>query len=1088
MSDRPADVDRLLTRVVGPAALRRGRDVLRLGRVRDVTWNGAETQIIARVTGNSAPTYVTSVSLTRKPDGSLKSISGSCACPVGANCKHVAAVVLAALRAGGPAAVVSRPPAIAGPAAPRPPAWETTLRGLVPTARGTSGLPDQPEAALHFAITAEKVQLRPVVPARNGGWAQSGISWSDLGVLRFSSSPRARRYGGILADIASLRAPVGTSYGYYSPLRVTLALDELGRGIWEMLFEARDAGLPMVTTGRRNQSAVPVVLENDPATLALDVVRTKDGLSVRPAGFLGEERLGVEELLLFGTPIHGAALIRPGPELTTLRLARLGTSRNVDAAALLRTPPALIPAAEEQRFLDQVYPALRRSLPMRSSDGSMEFPAPAPPVLRLEVEHLAHHQTNLRWRWRYESDIEERLWAPSVVTDNRDVGHEHVVLKAVGSALEGCTMLMQPDRPERLADDALLDGMATVDFLTQVLPRVREVPGVEVIETGTRTAYRPAVEAPVVVFAGSESADRDWFDLAVTVTVDGQQVPFVNLFVGLASEASHLILASGTYFALDREKFATLIALIEESRALLDAPPATIRLSRLNATMWDDVAELGPLDGAADAWRGAARALSRSTGVSVQPVPTGLAATLRPYQHAGFDWLAFLFAHGLGGVLADEMGLGKTVQALALICHAREQGLTDKPFLVVAPTSVVSNWAAECERFTPGLRTYTVTETAKRRGQPLGSAIAGADIVITSYALFRFEHASYVETQWAGLFLDEAQFAKNHASKAYACAQALPTPFKVLTTGTPLENNLTELWSLLSIAAPGLFPNRKQFEEFYRHPIERGGNADLLSQLRRRIRPLMLRRRKSQVLLDLPDKQEQVIEVELDSRHRRIYDLYLHRERQKVLGMIGDLEKNRFAIFRSLMLLRQASLDVCLVDPVHAGVPATKLDVMLEKIEEIAAGGHRVVVFSQFTRFLNAARDRLVARGLDCCYLDGKTKSRQRVVTEFKSGNAPVFLISLKAGGFGLNLTEADYCIVLDPWWNPAAEAQAVDRIHRIGQTRKVLVYRLVARDTIEEKVMALKAGKAALFTNMMDEGEFASSALTARDIRSLVG
>jgi SNF2 family DNA or RNA helicase len=433
------------------------------------------------------------------------------------------------------------------------------------------------------------------------------------------------------------------------------------------------------------------------------------------------------------------------------------------------------------------------------------------------------------------------------------------------------------------------------------------------------------------------------------------------------------------------------------------------------------------------------------------------------------------------------MGLGKTLQALALICHVREQRLSDRPFLVVAPTSVVYNWEAECRKFAPGLNVISVTETHPRRGTELAKIAAGADVVVTSYTLFRLEYDGYAEADWAGLILDEAQFVKNRQSQSYQCAKKLPAPFKLAITGTPMENNLMELWSLLSITAPGLFANPTRFTDFYRTPIEKGKDPEVLAQLRRRIRPLMLRRTKEQVATDLPAKQEQVIELELNARHKRIYQTHLQRERQKVLGLLGDLDKNRFEIFRSLTLLRQASLDAALIDPKYAKIPSTKLDLLMEMLGDITGEGHRTLVFSQFTRFLAAARRRLDLAGIDYCYLDGSTRKRAAVLTEFKSGTAPVFLISIKAGGFGLNLTEADYCILLDPWWNPATEAQAVDRVHRIGQTKQVMVYRLVAKDTIEEKVMAMKAQKAALFSSVMDEGEFSTGALTSADIRGLL-
>ena len=328
--------------------------------------------------------------------------------------------------------------------------------------------------------------------------------------------------------------------------------------------------------------------------------------------------------------------------------------------------------------------------------------------------------------------------------------------------------------------------------------------------------------------------------------------------------------------------------------------------------------------------------------------------------------------------------------------------------------------------------------------------------------MFRLDADAYSQREWSGLFLDEAQFVKNHQSKAYQCVRRLPAPFKLAITGTPMENNLMELWSLLSITAPGLFPNPTRFREFYARPIEKDRDGELLAQLRRRIKPLVKRRTKEQVAADLPAKQEQVLEVELHRRHRTIYQRHLQRERQKVLGLINDMDRNRFTILRSLTLLRQLSLHAGLVDDKNHDIPSAKVDALVEQLDDVVGGGHRALVFSQFTGFLDVVRSRLDVAGIDYCYLDGKTRNRSAVIERFKGGSVPVFLISLKAGGFGLNLTEADYCFLLDPWWNPATEAQAVDRTHRIGQTRQVMVYRLIAADTIEQKVMALKARKVA--------------------------
>jgi len=369
----------------------------------------------------------------------------------------------------------------------------------------------------------------------------------------------------------------------------------------------------------------------------------------------------------------------------------------------------------------------------------------------------------------------------------------------------------------------------------------------------------------------------------------------------------------------------------------------------------------------------------------------------------------------------------------------------------------------------------------------LAGLVAGADLVVTSYALLRIDGEAWSGPQWGGLILDEAQFVKNHRAKTYASARKVKTSCTLAITGTPLENDLMDLWSLLSLTAPGLFPHPDRFQEFYRRPIERSGDQAKLDQLRRRIRPLVLRRTKESVASELPAKQEQVVDVVLQPRHLRIYQTHLQRERQKVLGLLDDLDAHRFTILGSLTLLRQLSLDAALVDPAHAGVPSAKIELLLEDLTQLVQEGHQALVFSQFTGFLARVRERLDAAGLPYAYLDGRTRNRDQVIQRFRDGEAPVFLISLKAGGFGLNLTEADYCFLLDPWWNPAAEAQAVDRTHRIGQDKTVMVYRMVAQDTIEEKVMALQARKADLFRSVLGADALAGAAITADDIRALV-
>jgi SNF2 family DNA or RNA helicase len=395
---------------------------------------------------------------------------------------------------------------------------------------------------------------------------------------------------------------------------------------------------------------------------------------------------------------------------------------------------------------------------------------------------------------------------------------------------------------------------------------------------------------------------------------------------------------------------------------------------------------------------------------------------------------------------------------------------------------------SEFGTFAPHVPVVAVGETERRRRRPLADAVAGASVVVTSYAVLRLDDAAFHALPWAGVVLDEAQFVKNRNAKTHVAVRRLAAPFTVAVTGTPLENSLMDLWSLLSLTAPGLYPRPDVFTKSYRKPIESGERPELLDLLRRRIRPLMLRRTKEQVAADLPPKQVQVLPLPPHPVHAHIYDQHLQRERQRVLGLLDDPDANRVAILAALTRLRQLALDPALVDEVHVGkaTPA-KVEFLVEQLRELAAEGHRALVFSQFTGFLRIVEAALDRAGLRTSYLDGSTTRRQDVIRGFRDGDAVAFLISLKAGGFGLTLTEADYVYVLDPWWNPAAEAQAIDRAHRIGQDRPVTVYRLVSAGTIEEKVVALQDRKRDLFQRVVDEGGSLSGAITADDVRDLL-
>ena len=514
------------------------------------------------------------------------------------------------------------------------------------------------------------------------------------------------------------------------------------------------------------------------------------------------------------------------------------------------------------------------------------------------------------------------------------------------------------------------------------------------------------------------------------------------------------------------------------------------RISTFQVDMWDELAEIADQAEASAEWTASVGLLRSLEDRPVPALPSGLHAELRPYQREGFAWLALLFEQGLGGVLADDMGLGKTVQTLALIAHAREQSPGAPPFLVVAPASVLPVWRREAERFAPDLRVRVLEGTSSARGGRGEEDLEGVDLVVTSYAVLRLDEELFAPRRFQGFVLDEAQFVKNRRSRTHLAAKRVRAGMRLAITGTPMENSLDDLWAIMDLVAPGLLGSAIGFRRRYTLPIASGEAPGRMEKLRRRVRPFLLRRTKELVAKELPEKHEEVLTVTLSPEHRAVYDSVLQRERKKVLGLIDtDLDRSRFIVFRSLTLLRMLALDPSLVDPEeYSDVPSSKLEALFDRLEEVIGDGHRVLLFSQFTTYLDRVAAELSARGIGFAHLDGSTRDRDAAVSGFRDGDAPVFLISLKAGGFGLTLTEADYVFLLDPWWNPAAENQAVDRAHRIGQDRQVMVYRMIAEDTIEEKVLALQRRKAELFDALTDGGEAFRSAVTAEDLRELLG
>ncbi|MEI8404983.1 MAG: SNF2-related protein [Actinomycetes bacterium] len=1085
-----------LRRSVDARTYARGEAYAAQGKVIDLDWIIAGSSLEGSVEGSREEIYDTSAEILVDRQGVPQSIDGSCSCPMRRRCKHVVCLLLTAL--AHQRLLDHQVPSVSssGRTAERAP-WEALLASaavpaVIEESTATEGLGLQIDLVVGntrsrggATPSLPRLRLVPVRSADGRAWSTRGVTWGTLDGLRrgWQADGDLDAQVLVLKELRAL-AQINEANAYYRP-DDTVWLDAIrSRRVFDLLEEATDLGVVLVT-GRNGSGEV--TLHRHVAEGLLDVRRVPKGLVVRPAMVAGDLEIDLGSARLLGPIPHGIAWWTEDHatgDVDEVHLARLDGPLDASLLELLRTPRIAIPTEDVDRFLEGYVPDLAERVRVISGDTSVDFPPPRARHLLLSLDPLGSEYLHVAWSW-----IRPGSRSGQAGSLHRTPGRavdpevEMALLAEVTNLLVDQAHLVGPG-PELIAS-TLLSGAPMLEFLTSTLPDLEAIEGVEVENVGTLPGYRAATNAPVITLGGE--AAGDWFDLHVTVSVDGEDVPFKDLFIALAEEQEFMVLPSGTFFPLDSDELRQLAALIAEGRALWAGSSGSVRVGRLQTGWWEEVASLGILDAQATAWQDSVADLLSSHDPIPHAVPELIDATLRPYQVDGFRWLAHLHAHGLGGILADDMGLGKTLQALALMVHVSDADPGAAPFLVVAPTSVVGNWAAEAQRFAPGLTVATISEGLARRGVELSSITDNADLVITSYGLFRREFEHYEAVEWSGLFLDEAQFVKNHTSQASRRARMLSTKFKVAVTGTPMENNLLELWSLFAITAPGLLGSTEKFRTHFAMPIEKRQDAERLVELRSRIRPFMLRRNKELVATELPPKTEQILEVELSAKHRKVYDTYLHRERSRVLGLLDDMDTNRFEIFRSLTLLRQASLDVSLVDAAHAAVPSTKLEMLAEMVGDVVAEGHKVLVFSQFTRFLTSATEMIKGLGIEVAYLDGKTKDRQGAIEKFREGDASVFLISLKAGGFGLNLTEADYCILLDPWWNPATEAQAVDRTHRIGQTKNVMVYRLVARDTIEEKVMAMKAKKAALFDDVIDSGELSQGGLSAADIRGLL-
>ncbi|MEA3638832.1 MAG: DEAD/DEAH box helicase [Lamprobacter sp.] len=1091
-----------------PAAyVDRGRRYVEDGHVLSVDQRADKGVISGRVRGSGTRVYQVVVQIDARV-GSGSNIRGHCSCPVGFNCKHVAALLLAADEA-----------IDGGRQAPSP-------RRLQPT------------------------PPRQVLPASVASWLfeteQLDIDEDDqqwlLYLLRLQTP--ALSHAKVILSAAKVRRL--KSGGYGKPAPFNLRAQSKGRFI-----RAEDRRIIALSAAQPSGGEFgAAVLSDDLGIELLEAVlrsgrghwRDKDGPRLMRGNPVAGElswcwqedsqlhlRFNTEREGLVLLPLHPPWYLDPasgecGPIETPLG--------EREATALVRAPA--IPLASLDAFEEQTrtrFKGLKLPSPPHPKHRRVSIDAPTP-SLRLLSREIPGVSSYSAWAYgaaaepRWEDEARLRLDYAGAMIDPREAG-DHVSHLKDGVVIE-CDRQPQAEQAalKRLEMLGLEQKVETSEGVGVPFgpPRVeawlafmdRDLPLLE--GEGWRVEVDPSFRFRVGRVGDwdldiEEGDAGRWLDLSLGVEVDGERLDLLPILlnliqnpnVDLSLEALNALndetrfslrLEDGRYifFQADRLKpiLSTLVELYDPMARLQG--DGRMRLSRLQAT------ELAELEQQAPnlSWRGGEQArewgrrLREFERIERVEPPDELKAELRSYQQEGLNWLQFLRDFELGGVLADDMGLGKTIQALAHLLIEKAAGRADRPSLVVAPTSLMFNWKRETERFAPSLR-VVILQGPKRQAH--FDTLAEQDLVLTTYALLPRDLEVISAQPWHLLILDEAQAIKNPRSKVAQAARSLEARHRLCLTGTPLENHLGELWALLDFLMPDLLGDERGFRRLFRNPIERHGDQDRTERLRRRVAPFLLRRTKEQVAAELPPKTEILREIPLATDQRDLYEtlrLALHEKVREEIKRKG-LAQSGIIILDALLKLRQCCCDPRLVSLESARhvKGSAKLDLLIELLADLMEEGRRILLFSQFTSMLSLIEEALDKRlkqkkDRDYVKLTGQTRDRQTPVDRFQAGEVPLFLISLKAGGSGLNLTAADTVIHYDPWWNPAAERQATDRAHRIGQDKPVFVYKLLTEGTVEQRVAELQARKQALADAMLEGGGSATKSLSHEDLELL--
>jgi superfamily II DNA or RNA helicase len=1092
------DLDMRLKDYFDAGTVERGQDYARRGLVTSIDPLSAD-KFTSRVSNGRGESYQQRITISRGY------VDGICSCPVGRNCKHVVAALIKWAERDTGTQHLAAP--VQG--------WLNLVRHQATVTPAVEERPfDFPETVkdrLLYVLMPHDTQFRVDIYKGRINTAGTGLNkairrYDALHALHSTAAAKFIRPDDFTLLTALAQAGLWqTHYSYSLPdvlrptgedaLALIRRLCDTGRFLYE---NAPDTYLhwsnhrPKARLAWRRYDDGSQKLEFEDADGAALALRALDGATLWVDFAQGQ--IGA---LAQPVPLVAQRLVASAPQVMPKDAAALAAELPTTLAGLDLPPPTV--ARQIRRNAHHRFARLTLGAGV-ARDGSSRWSDPITlPTLTLRFVYDGQEIS--------EGDADPRFVENNdIVTLSRDLQWEDSCssrLMAAGATPVEDLMSYWPSETMLQSDFVFAEGEMhhpqakaitardILDFAFRTLPEL-VAEGWQIIET-PHWPYRLSEETPVLSVetqgaAGDAFQGNDWFSLGFQAEIGGKSVdvaPLIAAFLEqmrdewdvlpdpqalaqhLAARPIYLDRGKAGYAALDLSPLAPLLHLVLNHYAELGAlHPSDADVARLaeealagSAVRFSDNAGILPL----------ARSLQALAAAENIAPPSGLRAELRPYQAYGSAWMASLLKAGFGGVLADDMGLGKTIQVLALL-QARVQAAASGPALLVVPTSLLHGWQMQAAEFTPALRLVVLHGTGRTA---LREQAQSADLVITTYPLLTRD-ADWLEAMdWPLVILDEAQTLKNPTSQMAKTLRRIPAKGRLALTGTPLENSLQDLWTLVDWVNPGLLGDRKGFQTLFRTPIEKHGDAAAQARLNRRLRPFMLRRTKEQVATELPPKTEILERVELPKPQQALYETVRSTMDQRVREAISarGLAAARFTVLDALLKLRQVCCDPALVktDAARTVADSAKRARLRELLTELVAEGRRVLVFSQFVEMLHLIEGDLTAAGIPHLTLTGQTRNRGDVLRDFAQGDAPVFLLSLKAGGVGLTLTEADTVILYDPWWNPAVERQAMDRTHRIGQDKPVFVHRLVAAGTVEEKILDMQARKQALADALFD-------------------